>query len=185
MMRRGSQMIMEGAFAPGTVGGRRSHPPKAEKKVDVKINKKENRKAIRSAISATLSKEFVSKNHKIPQSYPFIADSKIEDLTKTKDIVSALKTWGFEEELDRVKDTKIRAGRGKMRGRKYQVKTGPAIIVSKECKLTKAAKNIKGLKIIDVTSINTFDLTNGQKPGRATIFTQSAVEKLGKDKLYM
>ena len=45
-----------GAFAPGTVGGRRAHPPKSEKIWSKKINKKENAKAIRSAISATLLK---------------------------------------------------------------------------------------------------------------------------------
>ena len=34
-----------GAFAPGTVGGRKAHAPNAEKIFDKKINKKENRKA--------------------------------------------------------------------------------------------------------------------------------------------
>ena len=32
LSRRGTSMNWQGAFAPGTVGGRRAHPPKAEKK---------------------------------------------------------------------------------------------------------------------------------------------------------
>ena len=46
---RGSRFNWVGAFAPGTVSGRRAHPPKAEKIWEVKINKKERKKAIRSA----------------------------------------------------------------------------------------------------------------------------------------
>ncbi|MEM3327074.1 MAG: 50S ribosomal protein L4, partial [Thermoproteus sp.] len=42
-----------GCFAPNTVGGRRAHPPKVEKKLHEEINKKEKRLAIRSAIAAT------------------------------------------------------------------------------------------------------------------------------------
>ena len=59
LSRRGMRMSWVGAFAPNTVGGRRAHPPKAEKILWKKINKKERRKAIRSAISATMAVEFV------------------------------------------------------------------------------------------------------------------------------
>ena len=54
MSHRGERFNWVGALAPGTVGGRRAHPPKAEKIVDQKINKKERKKAIRSALAATL-----------------------------------------------------------------------------------------------------------------------------------
>ena len=43
MWRRGRQFGWVGAFAPGTVGGRRAHPPKSEKEMMVKINKKSNK----------------------------------------------------------------------------------------------------------------------------------------------
>ena len=46
---RGTRFNWAGAIAPGTVGGRRAHPPKADKVWSQKINKKERRKAIRSA----------------------------------------------------------------------------------------------------------------------------------------
>src|SRR3989338_9685068 len=59
--RRGTRMFWVGTFSPQTVGGRRSHPPKAEKVLEQKINKKENQKAIRSALAATVNKVIVCK----------------------------------------------------------------------------------------------------------------------------
>ena len=84
MSSRGTRMNWVGAFAPGTVGGRKAHPPKANKNWTKKINKKERRKAIRSSIAATLSKEIVGKNHIVPDNYPFIIENKIESLKRPK-----------------------------------------------------------------------------------------------------
>ncbi len=95
MSRRGTQLNWEGAFAPNTRGGRQAHPPKADKNWDKKLNKKERRKAIRSAMAATLIKDLVmERGHLIPEDYPFIIDSKIESLDKTKKIKEVLiKNW--------------------------------------------------------------------------------------------
>ena len=41
LSRNGTRMNWVGALAPGTVGGRRAHPPKAEKNWVKKINKKD------------------------------------------------------------------------------------------------------------------------------------------------
>ena len=49
--RRGTRMNWQGAFAPGTVGGRQAHPPKAERIWWQKINKKERKKAEISMLS--------------------------------------------------------------------------------------------------------------------------------------
>src|SRR3989338_2136843 len=71
MTRRGTRMNWVGAFAPGTVGGRKAHPPKTEKIWWKKINEKERLKAIRSAIAATASKQIITKRgHLIPSNYP-------------------------------------------------------------------------------------------------------------------
>ena len=53
MWRRGTQFMWVGALAPGTVGGRKAHPPKASKIWNLKINKKERAKAIRSALGGS------------------------------------------------------------------------------------------------------------------------------------
>lgn len=186
MSRRGARMNWVGAFAPQTVGGRRAHPPKAEKVWSRKINKKERRKAIRSAISATISAELVRKRgHNIPDDYPFIVESKIESISKTKEIIGILSKLGLDKELERSAKRKIRSGKGKMRGRKYVTKKGPLIVVSKECKLINASKNILGVDVVEVKNLNAELLAPGADPGRLVLWTDKAIEALEKEKLFL
>lgn len=185
MSRSGRRFNWVGAFAPGTVGGRRAHPPKAEKIWAKKINKKENRKAIRSAMAATLVKELVSKRgHKMPENYPFVMSSDIEAVNKTKDAVKILGSIGFNDEIARTSVRKIRAGKGKVRGRKYIVKKGPLFVVSKKCSLMKSLRNVPGAEVVEVDKINAELLAPGAAPGRLTVFTELAIERLGKEKLF-
>lgn len=186
LSRRGTRMYWVGAFAPGTVGGRRAHPPKAEKNYTQKINKKERRKAIRSAIAATIVKDLVEqRGHKVPADYPFILESKIEGMKKTKDIKSMLEKLGLKEELARASIKTIRSGKGKLRGRKYKKRIGPLFVVSKECGLMKSADNIPGVDIVEVKNINAELLAPGTIPGRLTLWSEAAIEKLSKEKLFM
>lgn len=186
LSRRGTRMNWAGAVAPGTVGGRRAHPPKAEKEWAQKLNKKEKRKAIRSAIAATIIPELVKKrNHKVPDEYPFILDSSLESLSKTKEVRTMLADLGFNEELARTKKSKIRAGKGTLRGRKYQKKVGPLIVVSEKCGLLQSARNIAGVDIVPVSKINCKLLAPGADPGRVTLFTDKAIDKLEKEQLFM
>src|SRR3989338_7650910 len=102
MTRRGMQMIFVGAFAPGTVGGRRAFPPTAEHNFAQSINDKERKKAIRSALAAVVDKTVVqSRGHKVPANYPFILATDSEGMKKTKDILALLEKLGFEAELER------------------------------------------------------------------------------------
>lgn len=186
LWHRGSQFGWVGAFAPGTVGGRKAHPPKSGKIWDKKINLKERRKAIRSALSATLNKNLlIHRNHQIPDTYPLIVENRFEDISKTKDLIKILKTFGLENELNKLKIKKIRAGKGKNKGRKHKTKIGPLIIVSKKCKLIDAAKNIKGMHIIPINQVNVELLAPGAQPGRLTIYTKAAIERLEKENLFM
>lgn len=186
LWHRGTQFGWVGAEAPGTVGGRRAHPPKASKIWDKKLNLKERRKAIRSALTATLDKNLVmSRNHQISNLYPLIIENNFEDIAKTKDVIKILENLGLEKELLRLEIKKVRAGRGKNRSRKYKIKTGPLIIVSKKCKLIDAAKNIQGVNIIPINRVNVLLLAPGAKPGRLTIYTQAVIEKLEKENMFM
>ena len=76
MSSRGTRFNWVGAVAPGTVSGRRAHPPKAEKEFGRKINKKEKRKAIRSAMAASMDNGLVGAKHKIPEDYPFTGNQE-------------------------------------------------------------------------------------------------------------
>ena len=185
MSRSGTQMRWVGAFAPQTVGGRRSHPPKAEKIWKQKINRKERRKAIRSALSATVAKEIVrQRGHLLPESYPFIIDSKIESTKKTKELIETFNKLGFENELERTGRKIIRAGRGKIRGRKYKKVRGMLLVVSENCDAAKSAKNIPGLEVAEVRKLNAEILAPGTFPGRMAIFTEKAVEIIANERLF-
>jgi len=185
LWKRGEQFGWVGALAPGTVGGRRAHPPKASKILIKKINKKENRKAIRSALSAVINKELVLKrNHKLPNYYPIAIENKFEEINKTKDVIKVLNNLGLKEELERI-TKKIRAGKGKLRGRKYKMNKGPLLIVSGKCNVINAAKNLLGIDIVEIKNINAELLAPGTQAGRLTIFTEAAIEKLAKENLFI
>lgn len=184
MSRSGRRFNWVGAWAPGTVGGRKAHPPKAEKKWEHKINIKERRKAIRSAISATLNKELViQRGHKFKE-VPLIIENKVESIDKTKDVKLLFKILGLNEELERIEERKVRAGKGKSRGRKYKLKKGPLIVVSTKCKLEKAARNIPGVDVAVVGSLNAELLAPGTMAGRLTIWSDRAIERLAKENMF-
>ena len=185
MSRRGTRLNWVAAVAPGTVGGRRAHPPKASKRFDQKINAKENRLAIRSAIAATLNKELVlERGHKIPDNYPFIIDDSLELISKTKELMAALAKLGFTNELERTGVKKIRAGRAKLRGRKYSSKKGVLLVTAEKCDLQKACSNILGFETARVDLLNAKLLAPGGVPGRVVLFTKKAIEKMESEKLF-
>jgi len=185
MTRRGTRFYWVGAVSPHTRGGRRAHPPKSEKNWKQKINKKENCKAIRSALAATLNKEIVTeRGHHLPKEYPFILDNNVEKISKTKEFQIVLQKLNFQEELNRSLIKKIRAGLGKLRGRKYRRKKGLLIVVGEECPLLKSSQNIPGLDIVKVNQLNAELLAPGTIPGRITLYTANAIKKLTENKLF-
>src|SRR3989338_3725615 len=186
MWRRGRQFGWEGAFAPGTVGGRKAHPPKSSKIWSLKINDKERRKAIRSALAATLDKDIVTlRNHLVPKIFPLVISNDIELLQKTKEVKEAFDNLGLKEEVERVEKKKKGAGKGKIRGRRKISKKGLLVVVSKNCPLLKSAKNIEGIDIVMVDKLNAELLAPGAVAGRLTLFSSMAIERLEKEQLFM
>jgi large subunit ribosomal protein L4e len=174
------------AFAPSTVKGRQPHPPRAEKKILKSIPKKEAKLALFSAIAATAQKDTVaSRGHKIEtvSAIPLIVDNAIEGLTKAKEVEEVLTKLGVLSDITRVRDSrKIRAGKGKHRGRKMKQAVGPLIVVVDNKGLVNAANNVPGVQVTTVTNLNTEMLAPGTHPGRLTLWTNGAIESL--DKLY-
>lgn len=170
------------AFAPGTVGGRQGHPPMSEKRIVRKISKKEKRLALFSAIAATASKETVARRgHSIEDvlQIPLVVTSELEALQKTKEVEETLIRLGVLSELFRVKESrKVRAGRGKSRGRKMKQGVGPLIIVAENGGIKEAGRNIPGVDVVSVVDLNVEILAPGTHPGRLTIWTSNAIEKL-------
>ena len=52
-----------------------------------------------------------------------------------KDVEKALESCGLAAELSRASVRKVRAGRGKSRGRKYKLRKGPLLVVGSDCLL--------------------------------------------------
>ncbi len=182
--RRGTQFGFMGAFAPGTVKGRKAHPAKAARIFERSLNVAENRLAIRSAMAATIHEHYVKeRGHRFTELISVI-ENKAEALTKTKDVTAFLTKLQLTEELERVAVRKVRSGRGTMRNRKYKTKKGPLLVVSKPCALTKAAENIAGIDICEVRNMNVQLLAPGGVPGRLTLFTEAAVKALEEQNLF-
>ena len=170
------------AFAPGTVHGRAGHPPTSEKRILKHISKKEKRLALRSAIAATASKELVvARGHAVEDvpEIPLIVTNDWEKLKKTKDVEAALTQLGILSDIYRVRESrKVRAGKGKFRGRKMKQAVGPILVVAEDKGIGEAAQNIPGVDVVEVSNLNAEDLAPGTHPGRLAIWTNGAIEKL-------
>lgn len=173
----------KGAFVPQTVGGRRAHPPRAERIIHEKINKKERRLAIRSAVAATANSNMVGqRGHQIENllQIPLIVDDDLCKVKKTSETREIFKKLGIMDDVVRAKNgRKIRAGRGKTRGRKYKSPKGPLVVVGEDKGINLGARNHPGVDVVVVDNLNAELLAPGTHPGRLTIYTKSAIEKLG------
>ena len=181
MSRKGSQFNWEGATSPNTKGGRRAHPPKAISMINtLKINKKEIKLAFESALSATADKKTVEKKYssleKLEKHVPFVVESKFVSL-KTKELLESLKHILGKDLFElAIPKKKIRAGKGKMRGRKYKQNAGMLLVIGKDEKLKTNAFDFVTVKTLGIN-----DLAKGGL-GRLTIYTENAIKNLGEKK---
>jgi large subunit ribosomal protein L4e len=171
------------AFVGHVTGGRKAHPPRTARIIHEKINKKERKLAIRSALAATTHQELVeARGHQIgnvPQ-IPFVVDDAICSVKKTSETREIFKNLGIMDDVVRAKNgRKIRAGRGKTRGRKYKKPKGPLLVVGEDKGISLGARNHPGVDVVVVDNINAELLAPGTHPGRLTVYTKSAIEKLG------
>tara|TARA_A100001037_G_scaffold282719_1_gene287584 strand:+ start:1547 stop:2290 length:744 start_codon:yes stop_codon:yes gene_type:complete len=168
-----------GRKAPQTVSGRRCHPPKSTKSYSLKINDKERRLAIRSAIAATANPDLVrARGHNFDEkvTLPIVVTDDFSDLTKTKDVIEVFNKIGISADLLRSASAKVRAGRGKTRGRKYKRSKSILLVTSGDALL--AAQNVPGVDAVTASQINAEDLAPGTHAGRLTIWTESAVQEV-------
>lgn len=171
------------AFIPLAVGGRQAHPVRSEKNHHEKINIKERRFAIRSAVAATTNKDLIEKRgHETGdiEQFPIVVEDDICSVKSTKETREIFKNLGVYDDIERAKNGKrIRAGRGKTRGRKYKKPKGPLLVVGEDNGIKLGARNHAGVDVVCVENLNAELLAPGTHAGRLTIFTKSAIEKLG------
>lgn len=170
-------------FAPPTTGGRRAHPPKVEKVWSEKINRKESMLARASALAASAIEDAVrTRGHKFKDglTLPVVVDDEVEAIEKTKELVAAFEAIGVGDDLERAVEGKHqRAGRGKMRGRRYKTPKSLLFVVSGlEAPVLTAAKNLTGVDVATPDMLSTELCAPGGDAGRLVVFTKSALNRL-------
>jgi len=166
------------AKVPQAKGGREAHPPKVAKILVKEINQKEKQKAFRSAVAASISAELIrGRGHTFEGAVPVVLEDKFETLGRTQDVISALTTLGVYNDIERAKDSrKVRAGRGKMRGRRFKQRKSLLIVTAD--KPLVAARNLSGVDAVTVDQLNVEHLAPGMLAGRLTVWTESALTRL-------
>jgi len=182
----GTSRSGQGAFGNMCRGGRMFSPTKTWRKWHKKVNIGQKRYAVASALAASAIPALVmARGHVVDEvpEVPLVVDTSIESTKKTsaaKDILSAI---GALDDVDKAGDSKkIRAGKGKMRNRRYTMRRGPLIIYSKNDGIELAFRNLPGVELCCVDRLNLLQLAPGGHMGRFCVWSQAAIDSL--DKIY-
>ncbi len=173
-----SKSGMAGAVA-STVHGRLPHPPRSEKVIQKKVNKKERQLALGSAIAATADQDLVAKRgHKFSAKLPIVVSDELEDLDKVRDLKKFLISIGADKDLERAasRTKKVSSSLSKVK----RTGVGPLIVVGKDSKLKNTARSLEGVSVAKSSDLSVLDLAPGSAPGRLTIWTKEALQKISK-----
>ena len=191
IMRKTNQRT--GAQNPHTRGGRRAHGPMVQKEWAQKLNTKEANAARDSAIAASADAEKVAaRGHQFSDNvrFPIVLGGYSEDgedydieslpLEKaTKKFIAMMESIGLGDDLYRANNGRnIRAGKGKMRGRRRRTPRSILLVVAQRDALAKAARNVPGVDVAVAKDLCAEDLAPGGDAGRLTVWTKSAISAL-------
>lgn len=116
---------------------------------------------------------------------PLVVDSKTFEnasLTKTKAAIALLQAVGAGQELVKVqKSRKMRAGKGKMRNRRFRQRRGPLVVYNPDVdgkELVRAFRNIPGVETASVYTLSLLQLAPGGHLGRFIVWTSAAFQAL-------
>ncbi|NPE27093.1 50S ribosomal protein L4 [Methanococcoides sp. SA1] len=172
MSRHGASFNWIGATISSTRGGRRPHAPRALKNLfSKKINKKELLIALKSALIGSLDKKSLDKKFGREMNVGGVFTADILSV-KTKDFLAAMREVFGDEDF--MKRKSIRAGIGKMRGRKYKRNAGMLFVVGNEESMKRS-----GIDIVRVNELAVKDLAPNGVVGRLVCYTEKAVEEIG------
>merc|ERR1711970_1490874 len=182
----GTHRSGQGAFGNMCRGGRMFAPTKTWRRWHRPINQKQRRYAVCSALAASsIPALLMARGHHIDQvpEVPVVCTNAIESLTKTKAAVALLKQLNAYDDVEKCQQSKqIRAGKGKMRNRRFTMRRGPLVIYNEDHGIKQAFRNLPGIELISVDRLNLLKLAPGGHLGRLCVWSQSAFNKL--DSLY-
>jgi large subunit ribosomal protein L4e len=86
---------------------------------------------------------------------------------------------GANVDVEKAKSSRaVRAGKGKMRNRRYVARKGPLVVYSNDEGISRSFRNIPGVEVACVERLNLLQLAPGGHAGRFIVWTKGAVEKL-------
>ena len=178
----GTHRSGQGAFGNMCRGGRMFAPTKTWRKWHRKVNVTQKRHAIAAGLAASAVPALVmARGHKVDglAEVPLVVSSGIEKIQKTRDAVKLLKKLQVYADVEKTIASRTqRAGKGKMRGRRFTQRRGPLVIYDQDNGLTKAFRNIPGVELASVHALNLLQLTPGGHLGRLIVWSQGAFEQL-------
>jgi len=178
----GTSRSGQGAFGNMCRGGRMFAPTKTWRKWHRKINTTQKQYAVASALAASAVPALVmARGHSVEEvpEIPLVLDSSLESTKKTsaaKDILAAVGALADVEKSAASKQ--IRAGKGKMRNRRYTLRRGPLVIYKENDGVAQAFRNLPGVELCCVSRLNLLQLAPGGHVGRFCIWSQAAVDEL-------
>lgn len=184
----GTHRAGQAAFGNMCRSGRMFAPTKIWRKWHVKINQGQKRYAVCSALAASAAPSLLlARGHQIMSvpEVPLVVDSELFEaaaLAKTSAAVPLLRAIGAGADIDKAKKSKkLRAGKGKLRGRRHRQRRGPLVVYNPEVdgkELVVGFRNIPGVETCPVSSLNLLQLAPGGHLGRFIIWTSSAFKAL-------
>merc|ERR1719361_553331 len=177
----GTHRAGQGAYANMCRGGRMFSPTKVWRKWHRKINTNQKRYAVCSAVAASAVPALVmARGHRVQSidEIPLVIENDFESLKKTKAAINCLQALHLSSELRRCKRRYKRAGKGKMRNRRWKHRLGPLIIYAKNDGIVQSVRNIRGIDFCNVSCLNLLKLAPGGHIGRLIIWTESAFRAL-------
>ncbi|MEM2739341.1 MAG: 50S ribosomal protein L4 [Candidatus Bathyarchaeia archaeon] len=170
------------AFVTMAVKGRSAHAPTSMKIVYKRVNRKEKRLALLSAISSTGIPELVAERGHVVEGVrhiPLVVVDDVEAINSTRMAKDVLRKLGLWSDIDRVRrGCRARSGKPRLRGRVKRVGRGPLIVVYEDRGVGLAMRNIPGVDVVELRSLNPEHLSPGGYPGRLTVWSLSAFRKL-------
>lgn len=114
---------------------------------------------------------------------PLVIDSAaFSGANKTANALALLKAVGAGADVEKAKASKkLRAGKGKLRGRRHRQRRGPLVVYSAETDgkdLVQGFRNIAGVETSPVDALNLLQLAPGGHLGRFIVWTSAAIKEL-------
>ncbi|KAI9021340.1 ribosomal protein L4 domain-containing protein [Hyaloraphidium curvatum] len=181
----GTHRAGQAAFGNMVRKGRMFAPTKTWRRWHIKISKGQRRYATVSAIAASAVPSLVqARGHRISkvEHVPLVLDAAVETGVKTtKEAVKLLKAVNAFEDVEKAAASKkLRAGKGKLRNRRWRMRRGPLIVYDKDEGIVKAFRNIPGVELCPVSALNLLQLAPGGHIGRFVVWTEPAFAQLDK-----